>query len=118
VCGIQLVGLAIERVCINWLKNRYGCNHFKIAKFAELDIRKKAMKYRYPVMNPTYDARRYKQHYFLDDFDEIYNKIVNKTYAKYMEKKNAGELEETDVLANDPMAMRQTNKTKLARSQK
>jgi hypothetical protein len=57
--GAQLVGLWIERISINWLSNRFGCNYFKICKFAEMDIRKKAMKYRYPKMNPTYDPKRY-----------------------------------------------------------
>jgi hypothetical protein len=87
VFGVQLLGLWIERICINWLMNRNGCNHFKIAKFAEIDIRKKAMKYRYPKMNPTYDPKRYKAHYFLDDFDELYNLMTNKTYKDYMENK-------------------------------
>lgn len=35
--GMLLFGLAIERVAINWLENRFGCTHFKLQKFTELD---------------------------------------------------------------------------------
>lgn len=28
--GLLLAGLAIERVAINWLENRFGCTHFKL----------------------------------------------------------------------------------------
>lgn len=95
--GAQLLGLWIERISINWSRDRFGCNYFKIAKFAEMDIRKKAMKYRYQRMNPTYDPKRYKQHYFLDDFDELYNLMTNKSYKDYMEKKMNGTLYESEV---------------------
>ena len=27
--GLLLLGLAIERIAINWLENRFGCTHFK-----------------------------------------------------------------------------------------
>lgn len=64
-------------------------------------------------MNPTYDPKRYKQHYFLDDFDELYNLMTNKSYKDYMEKKMNGTLYESEVDKNDPQAMRNTHKNKL-----
>jgi hypothetical protein len=77
-----------------------------VQKFAELDIRKKALKYRYPVINPTYEPERYKQHYFLDDFDDQYNLFTSKNYAEYMEKKEKGELKQNIGDESDPVHMR------------
>lgn len=64
-------------------------------------------------MNPTYDPKRYKAHYFLDDFDELYNLITNKTYKDYMDKKANGKEYESALDANDPETMRKTNLSKL-----
>jgi len=58
--GIILLGLTIERIAINWLKNRFGCNHFKLQKFAELDMRVKAIRQFWDISNPPYDMNRYR----------------------------------------------------------
>lgn len=69
--GVLLIGLVVERVAINWLKNRLGCNHFKLQKFAELDQRREAIRYFWEKENPVYDVNRYKDHYFYNDFDDL-----------------------------------------------
>jgi hypothetical protein len=63
----------VERVAINWLKNRFGCNHFKLQKFSELDVRRDAAtdRYNWDIQNPPYDINRYKKHYFRNDFEDI-----------------------------------------------
>jgi len=71
-----MIGLIYERQCINWLKNRFGCTHFKFQKFIELDIRRNCLRYNWP--NPEYckyNIDNYKKHYFSNDFDQIKNKI-------------------------------------------
>lgn len=45
--GLLLLGLTVERIAINWLKNRFGCNYFKLQKFVELDQRRDAATDRY-----------------------------------------------------------------------
>lgn len=59
VVGMLLIGLGVERVAINWLKNRFGCTHFKLQKFVELDVRHDALHYDWDIINPPYDVDRY-----------------------------------------------------------
>jgi hypothetical protein len=78
--GMLLLGLAIERVAINWLENRFGCTHFKLQKFTELDQRREAIRYDWDIVNPKYDVERYRHHYFRNDFDELKELMENQTY--------------------------------------
>jgi hypothetical protein len=71
IIGLLLLGLAIERIAINWLENRFGCTHFKLQKFVELDHRREAIRYDWDIKNPKYDVERYRQHYFRNDFNEV-----------------------------------------------
>lgn len=73
--GLILLGLIIERFAINWQKNRFGCNYFKLQKFIELDQRREALRYRWGKVNPVYNVDEYKKHYFLNDFEDIKDKI-------------------------------------------
>jgi len=82
--GLLLLGLAIERVAINWLENRFGCTHFKLQKFTELDQRREAIRYDWDVVNPKYDVERYRHHYFRNDFDELKELMENQTYQKML----------------------------------
>lgn len=78
--GNLLLGLMIERVAINWLKNRFGCTHFKLQKFAELDQRREAERHNWDIVNPKYDVENYRQHYFRNDFDDIKELVVHMNY--------------------------------------
>lgn len=69
--GLLLAGLAIERVAINWLENRFGCTHFKLQKFIELDERREAIRSDWDIVNPVYDVERYRKHYFRTDFNDL-----------------------------------------------
>lgn len=80
--GLLLVGLAIERVAINWLKNRFGCTHFKLQKFTELDVRREALRYDWDIVNPKYNPENYRKHYFMNDFEDIKKQMVHQTYEK------------------------------------
>jgi hypothetical protein len=82
--GLLLLGLAIERVAINWLKNRFGCTHFKLQKFTELDQRREALRYDWDIVNPPYDVERYRQHYFLNDFDDLKKQMTSQTYKEML----------------------------------
>jgi hypothetical protein len=66
-----IVGLFIERRAINWLQNRNGCNHYKLQKFLELDMRREALRHKWEICPPVYDPERYRQHYFRGDFNEL-----------------------------------------------
>jgi hypothetical protein len=77
----------IERVAINWLKNRFGCTHFKLQKFAELDQRREALRYDWDCVNPAYDIERYRQHYFRNDFDDLRKLMIHHTF-KDLQKVN------------------------------
>jgi len=89
VTGIVLLGLIIERVAINWLKNRFGCTYFKLQKFIELDQRREALRYRWDVVNPTYSVAAYKRHYFLNDFEEIKERMKYHTYKDLLDARKA-----------------------------
>lgn len=69
--GLMVLGLAVERFAINWLMNRFGCTHFKLQKFCELDQRREAIRYDWDIPNPTYDVERYRRHYFRNDFTDL-----------------------------------------------
>jgi len=43
-----LSGLVLEKQAINWLTNRMGCTYFKLQKYIELDLRKKAIDEKWP----------------------------------------------------------------------
>ena len=86
--GLLLFGLAVERVAINWLENRFGCTYFKLQKFAELDVRREAIRYNWDIQNPKYDIELYRQHYFRNDFDEIKTLITNKSYTDILNPKD------------------------------
>jgi len=87
VTGLLLTGLIIERVAINWLKNRFGCTYFKLQKFVELDQRREALRYRWDIVNPKYSVNNYKKHYFLNDFDEIKEKMRLHTFKDLIRDK-------------------------------
>ena len=89
--GMLLLGLAIERVAINWLENRFGCTHFKLQKFTELDQRREAIRYDWDIVNPKYDVERYRHHYFRNDFDELKELMENQTYQKMLKVKQVKE---------------------------
>jgi len=72
---ILLIGLVVERQAINWLKNRFGCSHFKLQKMIELDTRREAIRNHWEVCPPTYETERYRAHYFHHDFDELKKKF-------------------------------------------
>lgn len=80
VIGLLLLGLTVERIAINWLDNRFGCTHFKLQKFAELDERRRAIRYDWDVPNPKYDVEQYRSHYFRNDFEEIKTLVTHKTF--------------------------------------
>ena len=70
-----MIGLIMERQSINWLKNRFGCTHFKLQKFIEVDNRREGLRYNWEINAPKYDIENYRKHYFLNDFDDIKFKI-------------------------------------------
>jgi hypothetical protein len=75
-----LIAMIYERQCINWLKNRFGCTHYKLQKFIELDLRREAIRDRTNWACPQsckYDIENYRKHYFSNDFDLIKQKIVD-----------------------------------------
>lgn len=80
ITGMLLTGLIVERVAINWLKNRFGCTYFKLQKFIELDQRREALRYRWNIVNPKYNVNNYTKHYFLNDFDEIKERMRLHTF--------------------------------------
>jgi hypothetical protein len=86
ICSL-LIGLILERQAISWLKNRFGCNHYKLQKFIELDMRREALRKdraspTWEVCPPVYDVERYRQHYFENDFDELKEKFTMNTEAE------------------------------------
>jgi len=87
ITGLLLTGLIIERISINWLKNRFGCTYFKLQKFIELDQRREALRYRWDIVNPIYSVNSYKKHYFLNDFNEIKERMRLHTYKEFIEEK-------------------------------
>lgn len=71
ISALQLVGLLLEKRAIDWLTNRWGCTYFKLQKFCELDIRREAIRYSWERKAPIYEPRRYEEHYFLNDFNDL-----------------------------------------------
>ena len=60
------------------MKSRYGCTYFKLQKFVELDLRREALRKNWEIPNPPYygnENDQYVQHYFMNDYDEIGQKI-------------------------------------------
>lgn len=74
-----IVGLIIERQCINWLKNRNGCTYFRVQKYIELDQRREAIRYSWEKCPPAYEPEKYKEHYFLSDWDDIEKRFKENT---------------------------------------
>lgn len=77
---LVLFAMIYERQCINWLRNRYGCTHYKLQKFIELDIRREAIRDRTNWACPQsckYDIENYRKHYFANDFDIIKKRITD-----------------------------------------
>lgn len=74
---LLILGLAIERLAINWQENRFGCTHFKLQKFIELDMRREAIRADWDIPNPTYDIERYRRHYFRTDFNDLKKLMQN-----------------------------------------
>ncbi len=98
ICSL-LVGLIFERQSINWLKNRFGCTHYKLQKFIELDMRRESLRKNkngvvWEVCPPVYDIERYRQHYFDNDFDELKKKFIvnSQAVANKKNKKASGEI--------------------------
>jgi hypothetical protein len=46
---LMAIGLYFERLAINWLTNRNGCNYRKLQKLIELDLRFEAISEKWPV---------------------------------------------------------------------
>lgn len=71
------VGLYLERVAINWLTDRRGCNYNKLQKFIELDLRRQSIIDRnWATEHPPYNIENYRHHYFNHDFDDIKKRLV------------------------------------------
>lgn len=68
-----VIGLIFERQAINWLKDRYGCTHYRLQKFIELDQRRESLRHNWDIVPAPYDVERYRQHYFYNEFD-LYKK--------------------------------------------
>jgi hypothetical protein len=91
-----IVGLCAERQAINWLKNRFGCTHFKLQKFIELDQRREAERYNWDILTPTYDLERYRPFYFYNDFDQVMQKIKDNLSQHDVESHDHKILDEYD----------------------
>ena len=46
---LMAIGLYFERLAINWLTNRNGCNYRKLQKLIELDLRFEAISEKWTV---------------------------------------------------------------------
>jgi hypothetical protein len=92
ISAMILFGLVIEKKSIEWLTNRFGCTYFKLQKFIELDMRREAMRYNWDNKAPVYEPRRYKENYFLSDFETLYNRFKHRDYKTMCEKEH----EQTD----------------------
>ena len=80
--ALQLLGLVIEKKSIEWLTNRLGCTYFKLQKFIELDVRREAIRYSWDRKAPIYEPKRYQEHYFLNDFDDLYTRFLHRSYKQ------------------------------------
>ena len=72
-----ITGSVIEKQCINWLTNRFGCTYYRLQKYIELDMRREGLrsKNNWEVNNPKYDIERYRKHYFYSDFEFLKSKF-------------------------------------------
>jgi hypothetical protein len=84
------IGLIIERQCINWLKNRFGCTYFRLQKYLELDQRREAIRYNWEQAPPVYNPKRYREHYFLNDFDQIEKRFGENTIQREPDRDEYG----------------------------
>jgi hypothetical protein len=89
--GGMMIGLIMERQSINWLKNRFGCTHFKLQKFIEVDNRREGLRYNWEINAPKYDIENYRKHYFLNDFDDIKFKIEGRKNTQNNSQQNITE---------------------------
>ena len=80
--GSLILGLILERLAITWLKDRFGCTHNKLQKFIELDMRREALRRNWEICPPPYGVERYRQHYFLNDFDSLKEKFLFQISSK------------------------------------
>jgi hypothetical protein len=61
-----------------------GCTHYKIQKYIELELRRQALNApKWERGLPTYDISKYRQNYFLNDYDHLMVKIFEN--RKYQE---------------------------------
>ena len=98
---LMTIGLIVERQCINWLKNRFGCTYFRLQKFLELDQRREAIRYNWEARPPVYDPKRYREHYFLNDFDQIEKRFKKNTIQKEPDHDEYGNKTIQDFLPYD-----------------
>jgi hypothetical protein len=91
ISALILFGLVIEKKSIEWLTNRFGCTYFKLQKFIELDMRRTAMRYNWDNKAPVYEPRRYKENYFLSDFETLHDRFKHRDYKTMCEKEGMRE---------------------------
>lgn len=83
-----IVALAIEKQCINWLVDRWGCNYNAFQKCIELETRKKFIDKKWGNP-PAYDPGQYHFHYFYKDLDQLLERFKEETEVRYKNKKQA-----------------------------
>lgn len=89
--SLLIFGLTIERFAINWLQSRFGCTHFKLQKFTELDQRMDAIRKDWEIKNPPYDIERYRKHYVRNDFTDLKQLMQNQSHEEMLKVKRLQE---------------------------
>ena len=90
---ILIVGLVLEGILIKWLKDRFGCTHYRLQKFVELEVRyeqilmskeKSGVKWDSKEA-PKYRPERYQNYYYDNDFKVLLGMFTEKD-LDYREK--------------------------------
>jgi hypothetical protein len=104
--GMMLFGLIVERLFINWLTNRFGCNFNKFQKCAEFDIRRKALKNNWDVCPPSYNVNNYRNFYYREDFDELAEKFTENEFTREVNRKKFYKMQEIRDFIPSKIALR------------
>mmetsp|Transcript_34734 Transcript_34734/g.53326 ORF Transcript_34734/g.53326 Transcript_34734/m.53326 type:complete len:565 (-) Transcript_34734:5263-6957(-) len=87
--GLLGFGLVVERIAINWLTNRNGCNFNKLQKCIEIDLRQQCINEQWDVCPPKYHVDDYKNHYYKADFESLKQRFTESDVEANQRRKEA-----------------------------